>query len=189
MTKTRHARHCSTCHLPGHDRRAHARRNPPFFTDANGVVRPERAELGRKYDPLKTLAAPAEVRALIRQGKITDPDIIRAAFPKRTPYQGPDPHGYITPRELRGTPKRRTRTKAMKALERRFIETFPRRKNPVVDRHPRNAKYVAAGYRYRCRACGELMRNAREVAEHLNQKHGGTYRLHAPSQPKARRRR
>ena len=52
-------RHCGICGLPGHDRRAHDRRNPEFTTGPNGVVHPIRKgkgvhkDNGQPYDPAK----------------------------------------------------------------------------------------------------------------------------------------
>ena len=45
------------------------------------------------------------------------------------------------------------------------------RDNPV-DRSRRNRPLIAAGYRYRCRHCGELLRTGTEAMRHLRDAHG-----------------
>ena len=49
-------RKCSICHLPGHDRRSHEKRNPQFRMTASGVRYPIRGTdgPGGKYDVYKS---------------------------------------------------------------------------------------------------------------------------------------
>ena len=153
-------KHCSVCHLPGHDRRKH--RNPlglPFGASHQEGMR-----------RLREAHRENQARERMEGGKppLTGRLAFKAMF-------GKDTRGL-------GAPRRRKRAYTFEE----FMAAIPPKKNPT-DRHSRNAQLRAAGYRYRCRACGELLRNSRQAIEHINREHGGAYRLHPKTQTRARR--